>query len=184
MSHRSISATQLKQFRKKHNLGSNDSLSSKQFRELQLGSQSTAKGTPKEEAPFSFTYSIDIIENGYKITLTGKHLSKNVLNGSSFRRKLAYKKAIKKSMEEYRLQNLKFIKTLMPFTNASVSFTFFNRRSRDSDANGDTIKIFQDTFTLLGLIEDDTRGCLQCDAVDEVLQKEYKVIAILTKRGE
>lgn len=179
MRYGNITSTQLKQFRKKHGLGPHDSLTSEQFRELL--SDRVGTGRLKKDNSSSFIYSIETIENGYKITLTGKHLSKNVLNGSSFKRKLAYKKAIKTSMQNYWMTNRSFIKSITPFSKASVSYTFYNARSRDSDGNSETVKIFQDTFTLLRLIVDDTRECLQCKTVDEVLQKDYKVEAILTK---
>lgn len=70
---------------------------------------------------------------------------------------------------------------------ATVEYYFYNPSSRDSDNN--SVKNFQDTFSVptlkgpgvLGLILDDKRKVLRRvrHHDDEILDKTYKVVAIL-----
>ncbi len=205
-----ISATALKKIRKKYNLSSNSSLSASQFRELQgmgqnNGSSGRQVGTKGKNSAsmsrrqiFSFSFKYELLvqnENTLIITLTGRHLSKNQYdrlpefdrkNKSS---KYHYKKAFKTASEECRLMQKSLFDKLKkekitPLGLATVHFTFYNHRSRDHDNNGsDTIKPFQDTFTALGLIVDDSREYLIPEREpDEVIVKRtepYKVVAVL-----
>ncbi len=189
----SISPKALDKIRKKYNLSSSSSISSSQFQEAQLLSQSSAR--KKQIFNFSFQYHIEVVgESTLIITLTGRHLSKNQYDPlPEFDRKnkcskFHYKKAIKVASEECRLRQKGLLGSLkkgglIPASLATVHFTFYNPVSRDHDNGSETIKRFQDTFTVLGLIVDDNRKHLSSERdPDEVIigrNEEYKVVAVL-----
>ena len=181
----SLTPADLKKIAKKKGVKKVTSISSKEYRDMFLskGSKSSKKAK-REQKRFSFIYDAVKIERGedkgYKITLTGKHYSKNVTNSFSRLEMIRYNKAISKAAEEFALLNRTFIKKIKPFPKAFVEYTFYNPRSRDHDNNSETIKHFQDTFPVLGFIIDDKREYLSHPKeVKEVLQKEYKAEALL-----
>jgi len=186
-----ITPKALEAIRKKYNLPPNSSLSASQFRELQ---EAGAKGSGKRKIwNFAFKYDIEMRDKStILVTLTGRHLSKNdydplpLFDTKNKSSKHHYKKAIKDASETYRLVNGFFLKKLkkegiIPIQSATVHYTFYNRVSRDHDNGSETIKRFQDTFTALGIIVDDSRKHLISDGnPDEVLinkNEEYKVVA-------
>lgn len=195
-----VSISALKRVRKKYGLSDSSSLSSAQFREAQNLSKSTSS-RKKQIFNFSFRYEIEAIdEYELRVSLIGRHLSKNQYNTlPQFDRKNKsskhhYVKAMKTASENCRLLQKSLLGNLkkrgvIPFDKSTVHYTFFNVESRDHDNNGsDTIKPFQDTFTTLGLIVDDSRKHLMPEREsDEVLisrGEEYKVVAVLKKTRE
>jgi len=177
-----ISKKSLRELAKKKGVKKITSMSSAEFRELQ-GKQGISKTKPTMISPeFSFVYKIEDIKGGYKITLFGKHLSKNRYDSLSFSSKLRYKNAIKNAAKEYWLLNRSFFKKLSTLKKASVRYEFYEPYKRDPDAEQETIKRFQDTFTLLKLIvDDDIDYLVPCGigACKQIKSKEYKAVAYL-----
>ncbi|MBD3822967.1 MAG: hypothetical protein IE916_00465 [Epsilonproteobacteria bacterium] len=183
-----VSPSAIKQIRKKYNLSENDSISSEQFREAMGISQNKGNKT-KGSMTFSYIYDVEFLENGYKITLTGRHYSTNNINSFSRTEAIRYKNAIKKAAKDWLLKNRAIHKKIVPMEKARVEYYFHNPNSRDTDNN--SIKAFQDTFSVpklkgsgvLGLIVDDNRKCLQRHKPqdDEVINNTYKVVAYLTR---
>jgi len=181
-----ITPADLKKLAKKKGVKKLTRITSKEYNEILQGKQ--GKGTSskgkKEHKTFSFTYHVQICVRdkmeGYKITLIGRHYSNNDTNSFSRLEIIRYNKAIHKASEEFALLNRDFIKRLKAFQKASVEYIFHNPRSRDYDNNAETIKHFQDTFSILGFIIDDKREFLSHPKeVGECLGKEYKAEALI-----
>lgn len=186
-----IKPAHINKIRKKYGLAKDAPLTSVQFRELQ---QLAMQSGGKKDERFHFTYDIDV-EHGasgevvcIRITLTGKHLSKNRFDALPRRVQFRYIRAIKNAAEAAALMYRKSLlrlreKGIIPFERASVHYTFYNRVSRDHDNGSETIKRFQDTFTSLGIIRDDDRTSLVPDgAPDEVptgKDEPYRVVAVI-----
>ena len=153
------------------------SLTSAQYRELL--SFSASKPSSKGHLPdrFSFDYHIDFVEGGFDVTMTGRHLSKNDVNSLALKRKIQYKESVKEAAEVFRLKNMNIMKKVVPLGKADIYYEFHNPVSRDPDNNGDTLKVFQDTFTILRLIEDDKRSVIGEPKKKEVINKTYMVKA-------
>ena len=140
-----------------------------------------SKSTQKDPNHFAFAYDIESREGEYIVTLKGKHLAKNRFDTLSFKDKIRYKNAFKSAVNEFRLFNRKILKGFETFKIAEVFYSFHNPRSRDSDANSENIKKFQDSLFSLKLIEDDKRSCLVCVGNDEVISKEYMMKAYIRR---
>lgn len=182
-----ITSSDLDKLAKKKGLKNRRSItrmSSKELNELLSkkgadGSHSP-KGSDKPILSFSFSYHVEELGEGYKITLTGRHYSKNSVNKFGRRERIRYSKAISQAAEDFRLVNMRFFRSLVAFEKAEVHYVFHNPRSRDHDNNSETIKHFQDTLTTLGFIVDDNRKCLSHPKdVGETLGREYKAEAFL-----
>ncbi|HID40636.1 MAG TPA: hypothetical protein EYP33_00580 [Pyrodictium sp.] len=143
--------------RKKYLIEKNGSLTSAQYKEaIALGKQNNP-----QDKTFSFEYKIiEINDETLILEVRGNHLSKNTVDGLSFRQKLAYKKAFKQGAKALYLLNVKTIKTFPVMESAFISFAFGNKRSRDHDNNSETVKRIQDTIVMLGIIKDDSRKYL------------------------
>ncbi|CAA6807512.1 MAG: Unknown protein [uncultured Sulfurovum sp.] len=174
-----ITPNDLKLLAKKRGVSKIDSLSAKEYREILLSKQ-----TRGDSDGFYFEYSINENKEGYFISLLGRHYSNNSINSFSFKRKLAYKKAIHDAARIFSLKHRSFFKGIRPSTSAEVYYVFYNPKSRDSDANSMTIKYIQDTLVALRLIEDDNRKVLKRvvpkNIDTEVLSKSYKSECFLT----
>lgn len=174
-----ISPAKLKQLAKKKGVKRITSLSAAEYRDLQLSSNVSNKSSQA----FSFGYTVDFQKNVVTATLTGKHLSNNRISSLPFRAKLKYKTAIKEAMKAYWVQHTKELKSFTYSAFTYCIYVCFNSRSRDSEANASSIKIFQDTFTSLRLIFDDdikhfqniSRGLSY-----EIVSKEYKIQAYMS----
>jgi len=141
------------------------SLTAAEYRKMQLSGKELGVKSNK----FSFKYDAKPIRDGYLVTLTGRHLSKNDLNGSSMKRKMAYSSAIKKAVREFLLINRKRLPFVPLEGKVQVMFIFYGETERDYDNNDDTKKIFQDTLTVrhterygvgISIIEDDNPDIL------------------------
>jgi len=182
-----LTSTDLKKIAASKNVNKITRLSSKELREFLLskGSSPSKKNKrvalePREQLSFYFSYSVKRYHDGFKFILTGRHYSKNSVNGFSRREKIRYTKAIHEASEDFRLVNLGFFRRLKAFSSAEVSYTFYNPCSRDHDNNSETLKHFQDTFVSLGFIVDDNRKCLSHrKEVSEIIDPVYRAEAIL-----
>lgn len=166
-----ISAKALKAYKKQSGKKDVSSLTAVEYRELVRISSAIDK---KKEA-FFFKLDVERTDYGYFVVFTGKHLSKNRVNSLSFKDKIRYKNSVKSAMEVYRLQNLRK-KAFNTLQEARITYTFFNPKSRDGDANSETIKLVQDVLTRLGLIKDDTRDVIiEPPREKEIIAREYKI---------
>lgn len=165
-------------FKKKHRLTDITHLSAQQYQELMMMEQGFVDTSAKKQK-FSFVYSINFLPTGYQVILDGKHLSKNRFKSRSDL--LRFKAALNRAMEQCRLLNIARLRTITPLERASIHYDFYNPVSRDHDNNQETLKAFQDTFTKLGLIQDDKRECIGQPTDSEVISKSYRVVATILK---
>lgn len=180
----------LKKMAKKKGVKKITRMTSAEYRALLQEKSSSPSSSAKPEK-FSFTCEVEVLGNGYKITLYGKHLSKNRVNGFGLQKRIAYKEAIKRASKECWLRNRSAFRNIQTFEKATVGYVFYNPSSRDSGNGSESIKPFQDTFSLplphtpgvFGFIVDDSRTYLKhvIPEVSEVKSKEYKIEAYLFK---
>lgn len=190
-----ITANDLKMLAKQKGVEKIDRMSSAEFRALMAQKQNRSSTGDYAKQKYSFTFSIKKIQNGYLITIQGLHLSNNRLNALPLKQKISYKNAIKKAAKEYWLLNKKLLKQITAFERATVGYVSYVTNSRDDGNNSDTIKAFQDTFSLpsshrktgiFGLIIDDNRKHLKVVNPDpsEIVCNEYKIEAYLVEGWE
>jgi len=130
---------------------------------------------------FKFETKIEYINNKFVITFLGKHYAKNVIQNTWHRGiLLKYKKAIKTSAKNAFLLTInKSILPYTPLTKVKVNIKVYNPRSRDDDANYDTLKWMRDTFTVHKLLKDDNRNIIVSTQEEEILSKEWKIVFIV-----
>ena len=159
-------------------------MSAKEYREYISNPKSTKKA--KKQYTFEFKVQVTRIDEKkerYKIILIGRHYSKNSVNSFSFKDKLRYKTAIKNAFKLYMLQGKNRFELIptTPFSYSLLTPTVYNKKSRDDDANFETLKILRDCLTVHKFIEDDNRKCLTMEKDIEILSNEYKIEMLLTK---
>jgi hypothetical protein len=188
--YRNVKPSHIRAIRKKYNLREDQNLSSSQFRELlEMGLKGASSS--KDET-FLFSYDISpFLESDesdiffVRITLAGRHLAKNRYDALTRKKQFSYIRAIKNAAEEARLKYRKMLNELcgngsIPLPPSFVYYYPHNPVSRDHDANSETIKRLQDTFTSLGIIHDDRREFLRLGDVEEVLiprGEQWKIVA-------
>ena len=125
---------------------------------------------------FKFNCNIEQInENDFLISFIGKHYAKNVIQNWHRGILLRYKKAIKEAAKN---GFLKFYSTNLNFKKLDkikVLIKVYNPRSRDDDANYDTLKWMRDTLTFNNFIVDDDRTIIIHSSEAEVISKEWKI---------
>lgn len=129
---------------------------------------------PKKKINKKFEMKMESIENGLKITFIGQHYPKNVIQNWHRGTLLSYKKGIKKAASDAFLIYRKFIPKI-PFNKVHIDMIVYNPRSRDDDANYDTLKWMRDTFSVYKIIKDDNRNVVITRSEKEIVQKEYKI---------
>ena len=128
-----------------------------------------------------YKYEINkISNNSISVTLLGKHFTKNRVNSMSMRERMVLKTMIKDSATLFSLQNKKKMKRIAEnWEKVKITYEIFNPKSRDTNATD--LKTFRDTFTILGLIEDDNRDVIpELPKQHEIISKAYKVVATIT----
>jgi len=155
----------------------NGHISASTYQKITNKKTSTKNKKVYQQIEHSFSFSVEKIdEKNFKFILIGKHLSTNRVNSLSFREKLRYKSAIKKSVEEFMMVFAKKNNVLLdkPFEKAKIIPVAYNPRSRDDDGNSITLKILRDQLTEYNYIVDDDREHLMQEKCQEVINKEYK----------
>lgn len=136
----------------------------------------------KSNDEFSFQCNIEEIEtNKYLISFMGKHFAKNVIQNWHRGILLRYKKAIKQSARDGFLRFNSVNNEFKTLNQVKVLITIYNPRSRDDDANYDTLKWMRDTFTFNNFIIDDNREVILETKEMEVISKEWKIEFEITK---
>lgn len=137
------------------------------------------KKSKKDSLNFTpFEFHIEKTHYGLKITINGKHFSKNRINSMSFKQRLKYKGLIKKASK---IAYLKYKKEIpqKPLDKVNVKYFIYNPRSRDDDANYETLKIIRDTLININILEDDNRKIIKNTKETEIISKTYKIIVKL-----
>jgi len=94
----------------------------------------------------------------------------------SFRDRIAYKNAIKRAAETAAMI-YKNVLPETPYRKCKIKYIVFNPRSRDDDANYETLKPLRDSaVNILKIIEDDKRKMIISLKEKEILSKDYKII--------
>ncbi len=146
---------------------------------VQKGKQSRKKKSLLDGVLYKYEIN-KISNNSISVTLLGKHFTKNRVNSMSMRERMVLKTMIKDSATLFSLQNKKNIKRIAEnWKKVKITYEIFNPKSRDTNATD--LKTFRDTFTILGLIEDDNRSVVpELPRQHEIISKEYKVVATIT----
>lgn len=127
---------------------------------------------------FYFICNISKENNTYIIEFKGKHFAKNVIQNRWHRGiLLKYKKSIKEAAKNGFLKAKELnILPIKPLTKVSILIEVYNPKSRDDDANYDTLKWIRDTFTVNKLIIDDNREVIISSKEEEIISKDWKII--------
>lgn len=135
------------------------------------------------ENEFNFDCNISCENNTYIVEFKGKHYAKNVIQNRWHRGiLLKYKKAIKEaSKNAFLFAKSNDILKNTPLNNVSIKIEVYNPKSRDDDANYDTLKWMRDTLTVNGLLIDDNRTVIKQTEEKEIISKEWKIIFYITK---
>ena len=136
------------------------------------------KKSIKKALSFSFTVNIQPSEDIVIVEVVGKHYSKNVMNNWHRGTLLKYKKAIKTAFHDFFLLNKIYFD---PFDYSQIHYVVYNPKSRDDDANYNTLKYIRDCFTVHNIIDDDSRYYLAPSSEEEIISKEYKIKCIITR---
>lgn len=125
---------------------------------------------------FNFECNITKDNKTYILEFKGKHFSKNVIQNRWHRGiLLKYKKAIKEAAKNGFLM-ANDILPKKPLEKVEIKIEVYNPKSRDDDANYDTLKWIRDTFTVNKLIIDDNRNVIISSEEKEIISKEWKII--------
>lgn len=143
------------------------SISAKEFLDLN-------KKTKDVVHQFSFEVKFERKCQFLNFYIYGKHYSKNRMDKWHRGVLLKYKKAIKQSFNLFFLQNKEVIVDV-PSLRSQITYTVYNPKSRDDDANYNTLKYVRDALVVHGIIMDDSREYLLPSVENEVLEKEYKI---------
>lgn len=141
------------------------------------------KSKNQNKNEFNFETTIKNENDLYIIEFNGKHFAKNVIQNTWHRGiLLAYKKAIKTSAKNAFLKaKSNNILPINPLNEVEIKIEVYNPRSRDDDANYDTLKWMRDTFTVHKLIIDDNREVIKSTIEKEIISKEWKIIFYIKK---
>jgi hypothetical protein len=189
---KNVTKKQIKNAMKKENVLGKKSMSSAEYRRVMgqlYGFGGAVKGKIKSANServcllddIKFTYNVEVIDAvTVRVTLLGKHLSRNRVNNNlNTREKMRYKKMMKDSAQIFFLQNRAIKAQCKKWDRVKISYDIYNPRSRDT--NGTDLKTFRDTFTIYGIILDDNRKVIpELPKQREIIDKEYKVIATIT----
>ena len=146
------------------------SISAFEFRELMVKG-----GKTSNKQIFSFVVSFAAGDNGCIVTMTGKHLSKNRYNAMGRRDQMRYKGAIKKALSQAALVYREEIKKHF-FEKVKIEYVVYNPRSRDDDANYETLKPLRDgVVSFFKIFPDDKRSVVLKSKEREVISRKYKV---------
>lgn len=137
------------------------------------------KNTNPIPANFSFVLNLAETEEGYSGILFGRHYSRNSYGSWPKRIQMRYKLSIKKAFTDFFRTHRKFKPAAL--TKFYIFYYVHNVKSRDDDANYETLKAFRDCFTKNGLIADDTRQHILDTCEKEVLGPEYKIEFVFKK---
>lgn len=180
-----ISAAAIREYKHRHGVDKLSCLTAKQFRELMeidkgRGGYSAGK-EGKKRASFHFELGAHRRDDGaFVVTLYGKHLAKNRFMAMGLGDRIRYKNAIKKAMERFwPVFRARKIGPDAPLQRSRIQYVYYNPVSRDPGANEETQKPLQDLLTRMGIIVDDRRVYIEVLPEKEVLQKEYKAVAIV-----
>lgn len=160
--------SQLNQFKNK-----NGSINLNDFKNIM--SESILSNDKNE---FSFLCNISKENNTYIIEFKGKHFAKNVIQNRWHRGiLLKYKKSIKDASKNgFLIARTNDILPKEPLTKVSIIIEVYNPKSRDDDANYDTLKWIRDTLTVNKLLLDDNRSIILDTKEKEVISKDWKII--------
>jgi len=189
---RKISASEIRELAKSKGVrkgGAIGTISQKEYHALISGGykKTRKRTTPphRHSVDFSFTYRVEETNDGFIIELEGKHISKNRYMSLGKRDQIRYKTSIKKAAEDFWLANRSMFRSMVPLNRSEIRFAFYEPRLRDHDAEAETIKPFQDTMTMLGIIKDDSREHLHPvrdrEYCEQIKSPHYKAVAFLTK---
>ena len=134
--------------------------------------------TKKKKYNFSFYVRSKEYKTKTIFILYGKHYSKNVINTWNRWIKQKYKKAIHESFHIHNKQ-----KKLKKYDKVSIKYIVCNPRSRDDDANYETLKFVRDAIVNINVINDDNRNIVLKTTEKEKITKNYKIFIILTKES-
>lgn len=141
-------------------------------------------GVKKEKKKNEFLFNCEVKqlnENDYLISFVGKHYAKNVIQTWHRGILLKYKKAIKEAAKNGFLTFYSNNPEFKKLDKVKILIKVYNPRSRDDDANYDTLKWLRDTFTFNHFILDDNRKVILDSKEVEIISKEWKVEFLITK---
>lgn len=132
----------------------------------------------KNDNEFKFDCEISKNNNLYIIEFKGKHYAKNVIQNRWHRGiLLKYKKSIKEAAKNaFIYAQINNVLPKEPLNNVSIKIEVYNPKSRDDDANYDTLKWIRDTFTVNKLLIDDNRSVIKHTEEKEIISKEWKIV--------
>lgn len=152
-------------------------LSAEEYRELISGNSKSASSQEKYHIKFSFSaIFVKSDEESTILEFTGRHCRKNEIDGWPLRKKIQYKTALKEAVQIAAIQ----FKTLARYDQVTFLYEVFNPKSRDDDANFNTLKILRDSIVSAGVITDDKRKCVINSVEKEIISKEWKIIITIT----
>lgn len=139
-----------------------------------------SRKTPKT---FFFTFKLLYFSKDYlEFELEGRHYPRNAINSFSRAEVKKYKKAIHDAVYILFLQNKRLFSNFKSFFQYSIHYDVYNKISRDDDANlGGTLKHLRDALVNNKILVDDKRENTNRPSETEILGKEYKIIAKISK---
>lgn len=130
----------------------------------------------KHSNNFEFSFKVEGFEKDGNLffCVYGKHYSKNKMDKWHRGNVLKYKKAIKQAFSLFfRSLDKKLID--VPSSLSRLTYTVYNPKSRDDDANYNTLKIIRDCLIVHHIIQDDSRKFLLPSIEKEIISKDYKI---------
>lgn len=137
----------------------------------------------KKENELNFMFEVStlhISDSKIIFEIKGKHYAKNRINKWHRGTKLKYIKAIKQAFYFFYLKNKNMYNP--NFKLSQINYNVFNPKSRDDDANYDSLKAMRDCLTIYDVIYDDSREFLLPSTEEETIDKEYKIIITINQK--
>lgn len=130
---------------------------------------------------FECTISSPAIDE-VRVLFKGRHYSKNDIDGWPLRKKLSYKKAIKKAFG-LAVMSCKKALPSKPFEEVEITVITSLKRSRDDDSPQETAKTMRDCCTNYRIIIDDNRKVVKKTEYIEKIGNEYSMELIIQNKG-